>query len=33
MLRMFVELTSRVAVSIFSIVLLYINMVQQWLRT
>lgn len=30
---MFVELTSRVAVSIFSIVLLYINMVQQWLRT
>lgn len=31
---MFVELTSCVAVSIFSIVLpLYINMVQQWLRT
>lgn len=30
---MFVELTSCVAVSIFSIVPLYINMVQQWLRT
>lgn len=30
---MFVELTSCVAVSIFSMVLLYIDMVQQWLRT